>query len=364
MRPSAPQEAPGPAPTPTHTCAHGRTCTLACQDLQPGSDNKLPLSLEAPRRTLLPACGHPVRDSEGGTCKSPKGAQGDLERSGLRNEPVSWASGQRRRLQSSRRQSGPQATAGDGCQRALHVAASLATGPLPTNTGKGVSRPSRRLPPRGAGQRSSGDQQGGPGQRMPFAALSCRAAGRLETHTHSHTTAPAEAKSACPGPSPSTALLKQSRRRVSDTQLVGRSSALTPLSPPPAEDCSHRLRVPLGSSLGGRKTKTGQAHTHQRCRPSSRAGSGRAPLGTDKNTDSVSSVFLRSCWKGPHGQGQRLARDPQAGLSSRKHLLFQCVLSHSFICQDMHARVRSQPGQRVAPRYAQTFPRLGLQTTS
>lgn len=85
-----------------HAGTHARACRSTSWAL---ATHRLCLSGEAPSRTLPPACGRPLRGSEGGTLSAPGRAsllQGPRvtscpERSGLRNDHVSGASGARQR---------------------------------------------------------------------------------------------------------------------------------------------------------------------------------------------------------------------------------------------------------------------------
>lgn len=63
--------------------------------------------------------------------------------------------------------------------------------------------------------------------------------------------------------------------------------------------------------------------------------------------------------KGWAAKEKYLAIVTKDGFKQQSTPSFQCVLSHSFISQDVHTQVLGWPGQLIAPRYVQVLRWLG-----
>lgn len=202
----------------------------------------------------------------------------------------------------------------------------------------------------------------------------------MHTHAHTRTHTPRRDWSAAesgsgkgsndPGPSPNTAALKQVAKgspthREQERQAPSLHRAC--LRPRTAGTRFASLWVP---ALKAKKLREAEGSVLGKLTLLKHVAPARRPRANGLRlvlTRMMTRLHQSSC---AHTRKRRGAKDSvrpgalRAGLSSRRHLLSQCVVSQSFISQDVHTQVLSRPGQLVAPRYVRVLPWLGLQTTS
>lgn len=116
--------------------------------------------------------------------------------------------------------------------------------------------------------------------------------------------------------------------------------------------------------MGGQGVCFRKDHIHQMRCPNLLAENRQAPFGADRRPDTAILTRQSSCADTGKGWASKEKAFGQAsvtrmGLSSSQHLPFQCVLSHSFISQDVHTQVLSWLGQLMAPSVYRSFDGLG-----